>query len=441
MREIQIDLTLKFSVPEDRLNVNGLLMGLQKASTKIFLVILRAIFQAIEQESTEELQRDHPNRYVKNGHESKHRTLRTSFGLFRYRLAQLYDKVNKKTVVPLRMNDFLPRYRRYPEEMTEPGIGLAVHLSYRRSNKEVERIRKEEVSPSASTLHRRLQEFAQVQCQWPNLKKIPYRFLMVDGTTIRLQGYRGKDLGQGEMRWALASTGENNPFEPVGFWVDKSWDQIRKDLDRHLDYKRLEVLFSDGEPGIEDNLLDEGMRPQRCVLHGKRDFPYVLYRDGFKKEQQLPLRERLENIPIFTLTKERLEELEPEDLPKVRELAEKTKQGFKEIVGLLNPEKYPKARVYVENLSQSITTFFDWWIENKSWIPLNTNAIESAFSQVKNRIWSIGKRWSEKGLLNWLRVTMNKIFFPGMWKELWNQYLDINPLFQLTHIQGSWRWC
>ena len=66
--------------------------------------------------------------------------------------------------------------------------------------------------------------------------------------------------------------------------MDKDWRFIRKDLGKRLDYEKLEVLFSDGGPGIEQNLLSEGMKPQRCVWHGKRDFPFLLYQDGAKKE-------------------------------------------------------------------------------------------------------------------------------------------------------------
>jgi hypothetical protein len=414
--------------------------GLQNASTTIFLSVLSALFQAIEQQSIEQFQQAYPNQYVKNGHESKPRSLRTSLGLFRYHLAQLYDKVNKRTIVPLRDNGFVPKYRQYTEECTEPGIGLAVHVSYRRSVAEVQRIRQQGVFPSASTLHRYLQEFAQQQCQWPELKDVPYRFLMVDGTSIRLQGPGGDDLGKGQMRWALASRSENEPFELVGVWVQKGWEQIRKDLDKRLDYKSLEVLFSDGGSGIVEALLAEGMRHQRCVWHGKRDFPYILYADGLKKDEQAPLKETLGNIPVFKMTKEKLERLEPEDLAKVKELSKETRQGFDEILDLLDPQKYPKARVYIENLSNSICTFFDWWLENKAWLPLNTNAIESAFSQVKNRVWSIGRRWSDNGLLNWLHVTVKKIFFPDTWKQIWSQYMSLNPNLKLTHFHVGWRW-
>jgi hypothetical protein len=441
MREVQIDLTLKFRMPESGLNVNGVVMGLREASAQIFFALLKALFSAIEQTTIEQMQDREPDRYVRNGHQPKERQLRTSLGLFGYRLAQLYDKVERKTVVPLRMSGFLPDKRQYTDEATEGGIGSAVHISYRWSSKEVARLREQAPAASAMTLHRRLQEFAQKKCSWPDLKKVPYRFLMVDGTKVRLQGHRGVPLGKGEMRWALASLGEKQPFEPVGFWIGKSWQEIKQDLDNRLEYSRLEILFSDGGPGIEEAFLEAGMRHQRCVLHGKRDFSYILYMDGFKKAEQAALVEKMAAIPVFHFNKERLERLSPDDIPKVKAQLERTQQGFQELIALLNPAKYPRARVYVENLSRNVATFFSWWLDNKTPIPIDTNAIESNFSLVKNRIWNVGKRWSDKGLLNWLQVTLNKVFHPEMWQELWSQYLSLNPEFQLSSLQVNWRWC
>ena len=74
----------------------------------------------------------------------------------------------------------------------------------------------------------------------------------------------------------MASQGPLHPFEPVGFWVDKGWDEIRKDLEKRINYGKLEVLFSDRGPGIKENLRAEGMRLQRCLWHEKRDFPIIL---------------------------------------------------------------------------------------------------------------------------------------------------------------------
>jgi len=437
MAEIHIDLKLSVKIPQEGIKINNLLYQLRKFMVELYFGILKAIFSAVEEKTIARLKETFPKRYVRNGRQRNHRQIRTAYGLFRYQMARVWDKEAHKTLTLLPEAIGLPRYRRHVTETGEGGIGLVCHLSYRKSVKEMDRILGTDMSKS--TLHRQVQKFARDMCDWPDLKRVPYRFLMVDGTKVRLQK-KGNHSKKVSMRWALASLGEKERFELVGIWIDKSWKKIRHDLNQRLDYSKLEVLFSDGGPGIEENLLALGIGHQRCLWHGKRDFPYILYLDKLKKPQQRELKDKLESIPAMNLTRSRLEELTPEDQPKVRELAEKTKQGFKELIDALPEEKYPTARTYIENLSRRAATFFDIWFANKVWIPLNTNAVESAFSQVKNRIWAVGKRWSQPGLMNWLKVVVNKIFFPLNWNQLWAEYLHIDSNLQihLTEIKYQW---
>ena len=49
----------------------------------------------------------------------------------------------------------IPAYEHYLEDALEPGIGLSVHVSYRRAQSEVERIAGQ--SMSHTTVHNRLQ--------------------------------------------------------------------------------------------------------------------------------------------------------------------------------------------------------------------------------------------------------------------------------------------
>jgi hypothetical protein len=111
----------------------------------------------------------------------------------------------------------IPAYDHYLDEALEPGIGLSVHVSYRRATSE-ERIGGQ--SMSHTTVHRRLQELAASHDPFGVIKERAFRFLLVDGTKVHLQGPLGKDLGQVEMRWALASLGSLSRFEPVGFRID-----------------------------------------------------------------------------------------------------------------------------------------------------------------------------------------------------------------------------
>ena len=438
MRELEINLVLRFRVPEDGLTVNGILLGLEEQTPEILRSILKTIFKALEERRVNKLMQEDPSRYILNGHQPNARKLITHFGVFRYCMVQMKDTKSGKTIIPLAIELALEPYKQYQAEAMESSIGLAIHLSFARASSEVKRIKGH--GPSKSTTYRWFMDLSRTHGGWPPMKGTPYRFLMVDGTGVRLQGRGSKTLGQKEMRWALASQGPLHPFEPIGFWVDKGWDEIRKDLEKRITYNKLEVLFSDGGPGIEENLSAEGMRLQRCLWHGKRDFPIILYQEGLKKGEQQPFKALFGEIPIFDLTKERLEKIDPADYQTIQELVQNTRKGFEQLLEALDSAKYPKARTYLSNLYQHTMTFLDYWLQTRQWLPLNTNAIESAFSRITNRIKQIGKRWSDKGLLHWLMLALRKIFKPEWWTQLWKQYLSINRKLELTRCEANYAW-
>jgi hypothetical protein len=437
MSEIIINLRLTFRIPDTNVTINSLIRGLKEASPTIHGSILTTVMKALEERLIETMIYTHPGRYKRNGYQRK-RTLKSSLGTITYQFAQLLDSqsAEHRTIIPLVEFLAIPSYTRYLEEATEPAIGLSVHVSYRRAAGEVERLTG--IDMSYTTVHRHLQQFATLHDPFGSMQHIPYRFLLVDGTKVRLQDPSGKDQGQAELRWALASTGPTGRFEPVGFWVNTDWAQIRKDLNARLDYEKLDLLFSDGGPGIEENLLHPAMQQQRCQWHGKRDFPYLLYADGVKKSAQQPFREKLLSIPALTFTKQQLETLCPEDRAIITDIADKTAQGFQDLLDALDPATYPKTRVYIQNLIQPVTTFLSWWLTHGEAIPLTTNAVESAFSQVCNRIKRIGRRWSERGLINWLKITFYKIFKPNFWNVVWNN--TQLPKIKLIDIQSSYHW-
>lgn len=437
MDELEIKIVLDYKVPKTGLTINGILRGLEQDKNILMRSMVKAILHALEEKAIEEQKIREPERYIRYGRRQRGRMFRTTFGAVRYRLAQIYDKKGTVFCPLLRKLDVTP-YKQYQEESLEAAVGQVIHLSYRLASKEVRRIKGS--APGKSTLYRRVQEMAETCGQWPSLKHRPFKFLMADGTKVELQEGRGVSMGQRAMRWAFASEDVGKRFEPVGFWVNKDWTSIRQDLEKRLDYGKLEVLFSDGEPGINENLLSEDMRPQRCVWHGKRDFPILLYQDGLKKEEQQPFRKLMEDILLFSLTKELLEEvLEPEK-ELVVELVEEIKRGFEKLIKALDPGKYPKARTYMENFYQNALLVFDFWLEGKGWIPLTTNAIESAFSRVVNRVKRIGRRWSERGLTNWLAIAMRKIFVPSLWEKLWMDYLRINKQLTLSRLEVEYVW-
>ena len=100
------------------------------------------------------------------------------------------------------------------------------------------------------------------------------------------------------------------------------------------------------------------------------------------------------------------------------ELIEEIKRSFQRLTDAHHPARYPKARTYIENFSKNVLTFFDYLLEGKGWMPLITNAIESAFSRIVNRIKRVGRRWSEEGLMNWFMLAFRKIYQPYLWDKL-----------------------
>ena len=434
MDDLEIKIAITYKVPENNLTLNGLLRGLEHNRDDIMRTILGRILEALEEKAKDDYP---PARYVLNGHQSTARNLVTSFGRIRYRMAQVRDRTTGAVVFPLIERLKIEPYRQYQRETLEAPVGQAIHLSYRWAMKETRRIRGH--GPSTSTLWRRLQEVAESQGGWPPLKHRPFAFLMVDGTKVRLQD-RGTSLESAEMRWAWASEGVGKPFELVGFWVGDNWETIRRDLSRRLNYGRLRMLFSDGGPGIEDNLRSARMEIQRCLWHGHHDFRFLLYADEVKGPAQREFLELLNRNPLFHLRQAELETLKPEDEPLVRKLARTIRSGFGELLAALPESRYPKTRTYLLNFSRQALAFFDYWLDHQRWIPFTTNIAESGFSRVVNRIKRVGRRWSEPGLLNWLTIAMRKIFHPALWTSLWRQYLRLHRNLHLTALISEYRW-
>ena len=150
------------------------------------------------------------------------------------------------------------------------------------------------------------------------------------------------------------------------------------------------------------------------------------------------LMEALESSPIFWPKGCSIRDVFGMEKEIVVELAEDIKQGFDNLIKALDPQKYPKARTYIENFASNALLVFDYWLEGKGWIPLTTNAIESAFIRIVNRVKHVGRRWSDEGLLNWLMIAFRKIYKPALWGELWRKYLEIHKPLRFFKLRVSY---
>jgi hypothetical protein len=279
-------------------------------------------------------------------------------------------------------------------------------------------------APSKSTIHRRLEDLVGNGSFNPDLHKRWFRYLMVDGTGARFQDRQqeGKPaFYEGDLRFAFATVKEGRPFELVGMWVNKEWKECAQELYRRMNTERLEVLICDGGPGIEDAFLLPGMRLQRCQWHGKHELSFILYADGIKKAQQQEVMAAYDSIPLAGWNKEKIETLKTEDGHQLNVLREGTLRSFCDLYFFLLSKGYRKAAVYVSNLAKPFVAFIDHLLETGQIIPATSNIIEGKIGLFKNRIKSIGKRWSEQGLMRWLSIAVRKLLPEFDWETLWNQ--------------------
>lgn len=198
MDELEIKVVLIYKIPENGLTLNGILRGLQADQNTVMRHIVKAILGALEKKAIDECISSNPDKYYRHGRQPRARKFITSFGPVHYRLAQLVERETGRVFAPLVQKLSILSHKCYQREALEAAVGQVIHLSYRMGEKEVRRIKG--YAPGKSTLHRCIKELAEHYGQWPSYKHRGFKFLMVDGTTVKRQGPRGQPLGKAEMR-------------------------------------------------------------------------------------------------------------------------------------------------------------------------------------------------------------------------------------------------
>ena len=290
-------------------------------------------------------------------------------------------------------------------------------------------------APSHATVHRNFRDI--FDGKEVSLRGREIRYLMADTMKVCLQVGRGRDVGWAEARVVLGSQKPEGPWIPLGIFTNWSWKEIRKELEKRIDYGKLEVLISDGESGIEA-LLREGMKHQRCTWHGKRDLSFMLYQDGYRGFENRDLVDLLSEIPLFRLDiKNRAEVRE-----RVEEILKESRELWEEMLEIFDREVYPRAHRYLRRLGENVFTFLEYFLEKGEWIPNVSNMAENVIGRNKLRVRRIRKRWSEGGLMAIFRAMARRIFGVESWEAFEERWLGAGtcPKFVALEVKYHWRW-
>jgi len=424
--KLEVTLELEIKITDGPMNINGIFKAVHMYQNELGTTIIRAILEAIDRQACRDAEDRFPMRYRNKGYST--RQFRTPMGRVTVPFTKFKDSWDGHMCMPGKKALEVPAYKRWLPWCLTPAAGLLAKISFNRSSTEATRLQGE--APSKSTLHRRLEDLVGTGSFTPYLRKRWFRYLMVDGTGARFQDRQQKEkpaFYEGEIRFAFAAVKEGSPFELVGMWVNKEWSECAKELYSRMNIDRLEVLISDGGPGIEDAFVLPGMRAQRCQWHGKRDLGFILYADGAKKAQQEEIMAAFDAIPLAGWKKKDIEKLRKEDAGRLRSLRQKTLLSFCDLHFFLHSKGYHKAAVYISNLAKPFVSFIDHLLEAGKIIHTTSNIIEGKISLFKNRIKAIGKRWSEEGLLRWLAIAVRKLLPEFDWNSLWDSITG-NPL-------------
>jgi len=420
MKSVKLSVDFEFCFSSFPIEFSELCFEVQRLRQEVGALLIQALLRKLEEYSTEnEIELMGARR-----HDYRRRVFDTCLGKLNLKMLRV-----KPTGGKLRYalkNHILFTRSRYTSDSLKSAISLLPHLSYRRSCTESKSL--VGAGPTKSTLHRRLKEMEASLDKHPNNKAEGYKYLFIDGTGVRLQDIvwvgteRTRTFESGELRMVYASKGLKEPAKVIGRWLSNtSWDEIAEETYKRINAKDIVQLTTDGEDGIEAAFMRPWMRFQRCATHAWRSIKQVLYLDGLPKVERSNIQSQFYSIPVFHYaSKETLETLRPEDRDSVAKQLNKSENDLMELKTMMDGKGYKKTSAYIENLSEPLLSFMRSWMKTGIANPTTNNIPENRFSLFKNRIRSIGKRWSETGILRIMDLIINKIIPSYDWEIFWD---------------------
>ena len=416
-RTLRIHLVLEVSIPEGTPLFQALTLAFWRFQGLAVTTLFTAVLQAIETRTRTELETRVPGRFRDKGRQPRQWQL--PFGLVRLSLAKLWDPVARRTVYPLKEAMELPKRVRWCEETLLPGYRLAVLQSFRQSQKAIQGLAPDGRAPSHSTVHRRFQAFAETLDPVPDYTHRrgpkPAAYQQADGTKLKLQA-QGHQAGSADLRLVVGSRTPHGPLEVLDYSVGDAWDAIARRLRQRFP-KPPQVLLSDGEEGIPEALAGPETLHQRCLVHGRRNLPFALYQDGYRKADRGRIEQAFDRIPGLQLCQAELARVDPTDKTAIRALLEASEQAFLALKRRLPAADFPHTRRYVLGLIEDGLAYLRHLLATGQTIPLSTNRLESIWSRVLLRLKQIGRRWSAPGALHMLAACLVYALHPQRYAE------------------------
>jgi hypothetical protein len=191
----------------------------------------------------------------------------------------------------------------------------------------------------------------------------------------------------------------------LAFSVSSGSKEVEKQLKRTK--AKLKLMIADGERGMRKLFarIWKDIDLQRCIWHLFYQMGYFLWKDGVKKEDRDGWIQKLKDI-VYA----------PKGTP-----VPTLKKQYRQLCKTLEEKKMKNAANYLMYALPDVFTFRN--VKKGKWIA--QSVIERLMREINRRA-DIGRRWTEKGADNLLRLRLLKMLHPEIFSSLFQNSLSQN---------------
>lgn len=364
------------------------------------------------------------------------RQFRTSVGTVKIQWRRLRCCNCGCTNIPLRDFLGLKPYQSKTSELEKMVTEVVSEQSYRRSSSHLEKIGS--IPVPKSTAHRWVM---QSDCDQIEAKEQTLDQLFADGTGYKRRPDPDNGLNnRGDLRIALG-VDKSGSILPLGAFSGKSWDHISSTIKDQIgtDQPVADMLVSDGERAIAENLAELCNGYQRCHWHLVHDLNYTMWQDGAGKRQRKQMQKDLTAIIGIELPKEDIEQVSSQDKEAISNAVKCAERDVRTLIGKLLDKGYEKAADYLIRASKNMFSYVHRWLATGLVTPRVSSMIERMMRELARRLKRMAFGWSEEGAAKMARIIIKRFTSADQWDKYWKKKLRIegNVLLVLRSISSN----
>ena len=279
----------------------------------------------------------------------------------------------------------------------------------------------------------------QSECDQIDTGTETFDLLFADGTGYKRRPDQDSGVNnRGELRIALG-VDKSGSIVPLGAFSGKSWDEIAAVVqgDRDAEKAVADMLVSDGEQGLTQNLAKLCKNQQRSHWHAVRDLNHTMWQDNAEKIERKQMQKKLTAIIGIELPEEDFEKVNDSDKTALAQAVAAAEYDIRTLIKKLLDKGYVAAADYLIRASKNMFSYIRRWLLTGIVGPRASSMIERMMRELARRLKRMAFGWSEEGAAKMARIIIKRFTSAGQWEKYWRDKLRIqdNVLLVLRTIK------